>query len=198
MKQTGLAAAELGSDAATDATLRGLGKPFRFADVIAANDVLRSQEIAVAHYFMFGGPDETQATVLEGIENIRKLNCSAVFVFLGIRILPHTHLHQRAIGEGVVSPTNDLLAPVYYLSPAVDRIWLERTLADAFEPMAHVVYPPDALDDKLQLLHKMGYAGSLWEMLSQQTGASDTDRAVLHPAGARGSRRIRRCREPEN
>jgi radical SAM superfamily enzyme YgiQ (UPF0313 family) len=166
MKETGLAAAELGSDAATDATLRGLRKPFRWADVIAANDVLRAQDIAVAHYFMFGGPDETRDTVLEGIENIRRLNCSAAFVFLGIRILPHTELHQRAIREGLIAAERDLLEPVYYLSPALDRAWVEQTLAEAFKKLPHVVYPPDAFDDKLQLLHKLGYAGSLWDMLS--------------------------------
>jgi radical SAM superfamily enzyme YgiQ (UPF0313 family) len=166
MKETGLAAAELGTDAATDATLRGLRKPFRWADVIAANDVLRAQEIAVAHYFMFGGPGETHDTVLQGIENIRRLKCSAAFVFLGIRILPHTELHQRAIAEGVIAADRDLLEPVYYVSPALDRAWVEKTLKEGFEKLVHVVYPPDALDDKLQLLHKLGYVGSCWEMLS--------------------------------
>jgi radical SAM superfamily enzyme YgiQ (UPF0313 family) len=166
MKETGLAGAELGSDATTDATLRGLRKSFRWADVIAANDVLRAQDIAVAHYFMFGGPDETRETVLEGIENIRNLKCSAAFVFLGIRILPHTELHQRAIREGLMAAERDLLEPVYYVSPLLDREWVEKTLKEAFAKLVHVVYPPDALDDKLQLLHKLGYVGSLWEMLS--------------------------------
>jgi radical SAM superfamily enzyme YgiQ (UPF0313 family) len=166
MRETGLAAAELGSDAATDTTLRELRKPFRFKDIVESNDVLRRHGIAVAHYFMFGGPGETHETVLEGIENIRNLRCSAAFVFLGIRILPHTELHQRAIREGLLSGAHDLLEPVYYLSPSIDRAWVEKTLAEAFEKAVHVVYPPDSLDDKLQLLHKMGYAGSLWEMLS--------------------------------
>ena len=74
MRETGLAAAELGSDAATDTTLRQLRKPFRFADVINANDVLMKQKIAVAHYFMFGGPGETRRTLLEGIQNIAHSN----------------------------------------------------------------------------------------------------------------------------
>jgi radical SAM superfamily enzyme YgiQ (UPF0313 family) len=179
MRETGLVSAELGSDAATDATLRRLRKPFRFADVVSANNVLMKQGIAVANYFMFGGPGETRETVLEGIENIQNLRCSAVFVFLGIRILPHTELQEIAVGERLIGPDCDLLEPVYYVSPKIDRAWAERTLTEGFSKLGHVVFPPDAMDDKLQVLRKMGYAGSLWEMLAPseyaQTSGSKGD-----------------------
>jgi radical SAM superfamily enzyme YgiQ (UPF0313 family) len=171
MHETGLVAAELGSDAAADATLRRLRKPFRFADVIAANDVLMKEGVAVAHYFMFGGPGETPETLLEGIENIKRLKCTAAFAFLGIRILPHTELHQIALRENVVAADCDLLDPVYYLSPAVSRDWAEQTLKEGFSKLHHVVFPPDAMDDKLQLLHRLGYAGSLWDMLAPSSEA---------------------------
>ena len=166
MRETGLAAAELGSDAASDTTLRGLHKPFRFADVIRANDTLMKHGIAVAHYFMFGGPAETPQSTLEGIQNIKDLRCTAAFVFLGIRILPYTELYQMAIREGLVQVDQQLLEPVYYLSPAVKREWIEQTLTDAFAKLNHVVFPPDSLDDKLQMLHQLGYAGSLWDLLA--------------------------------
>lgn len=170
MKQTGMVAAELGTDAASDTTLRGLHKPFQWSQVVETNDLFMRHGITVAHYFMLGGPDETRETILEGIENIRRLKCTAVFVFMGIRILPHTSLHQRAIREGVVSAEHDLLTPVYYLSQRLERDWLEKTLTDAFKPLRHVLFPPDVLDDKLQLLHKMGFAGSLWELLNPMAG----------------------------
>ena len=165
MRETGLVSAELGSDAATDATLRRLRKPFRFADVVNANAVLMKQGIAVANYFMFGGPGETRQTILDGIENIRNLRCSAVFVFLGIRILPHTELHGLAVREKVIAADCDLLETVYYLSPQIDRAWAEQTLTEGFSNLGHVVFPPDAMDDKLQLLRSLGYAGSLWDLL---------------------------------
>lgn len=170
MRETGLAAAELGSDAATDTTLGGLRKSFRFADIVSAGDTLKKQGIAVAHYFMFGGPGETPDTVREGIQNIQNLRCAAAFVFLGIRILPHTELHEIALRDGVIAPDCDLLKPVYYLSPKIEREWAEETLTRAFDDLPHVLFPPDVLDDKLQLLHKLGYAGSLWELLGGQPG----------------------------
>ena len=168
MQETGLTAAELGSDAACDATLRGLRKSFTFADVVRSNDLFAERKIAVAHYFMFGGPAETPATVREGIENMRRLNCSAAFVFMGIRLLPDTELLDIARRQGVIAPMQDLLEPAYYLAPGLSRPWLEETLTAGFRDMHHVVFPPDAMDDKLRLLHKLGYAGSLWELLAPQ------------------------------
>lgn len=166
MKETGMMAAELGTDAASNQTLRGLHKPFKWDQAVEANNLFMQHGIMVAHYFMFGGPDETQKTILEGIDNICQLKCTAAFVFLGIRILPHTHLHQRAIREGVISSDNDLLTPVYYLSPQISRQWMQDTLTQAFVSLRHVLFPPDMMDDKLQLLHKMGFAGSSWELLN--------------------------------
>ena len=173
MKSTGLKAAEMGSDGACDATLEGQQKPFHWKDVVAANQVLRDAGVSVAHYFMFGGPGETPETVAEGVANIQALKCAAVFVFLGIRILPETELLAIARREGILPPDHDLLEPIYYFSPHVDRDGLERTLTEAFEPLSHVVFPPDKLDDKIRMLHKLGYTGTLWGLLEPFAGRSD-------------------------
>ena len=66
MKKTGFAAAEVGSDAACDKTLRRMGKNFTFQDVVECNDLLVRHGIATSHFFMFGGPGETEETVLRG------------------------------------------------------------------------------------------------------------------------------------
>ena len=42
MKQTGLAAAEIGADAASDIALSNLGKNFSFSDVISTNEDRKS------------------------------------------------------------------------------------------------------------------------------------------------------------
>jgi lipid biosynthesis B12-binding/radical SAM protein len=167
MRETGLKAAEIGSDAPTDTTLRGIGKDFVFADVDRTNSLFLEHDVATAHYFMFGCPGETQETVLEGIENIKRLKQTAIFVFMGIRILPDTGLARIALRDGVLSEGQSLLEPVYYISPKVDRAWLETTLTAAFSGTRHIVFPPDALEAKLQFLFKLGYSGSLWDMLAK-------------------------------
>jgi lipid biosynthesis B12-binding/radical SAM protein len=165
MRETGLQAAEIGSDAPSDATLRGIGKDFTFRDVDRCNSLFLDHGVATAHYFMFGCPGETPDTVAEGIANLKSLKRAAVFVFMGIRILPGTGLEKIAVRDGLIRAGQSLLEPAYYLSPKVDRVWLEAALKDAFAGVRHIVFPPDALETKLHFLFKLGYTGSLWDLL---------------------------------
>lgn len=165
MKACGFAAAEVGADAACDRTLKKMGKSFSFQDVILCNDLLVRNGIAVSHFFMFGGPGETQETVEEGIANILALEKCVSFIFMGIRILPNTPLAAIAIKEKVISPEADLLHPVYYISPAVNSDWLHQRLTEAFADRRNCLFPPDSMDNSLQILHKLGYTGPMWDLL---------------------------------
>jgi lipid biosynthesis B12-binding/radical SAM protein len=165
MRDTGLKAAEIGSDAPSDATLRGIGKDFTFREVDQCNSLFLEQGVATEHYFMFGCPGETPETVLEGIANLKGLQRTSIFVFMGIRILPDTGLAKIALRDGLIQPGQSLLEPAYYISPRVDRVWLEATLKEAFAKTRHIVFPPDAIEAKLHFLFKLGYTGSLWDLL---------------------------------
>jgi lipid biosynthesis B12-binding/radical SAM protein len=169
MKATGLHTAEMGADASTDTTLRGLGKDFRWQDVIECNDLFHRHGVTTAHYYMFGGPGETKETVLEGIENIRNLPNTANFMFMGIRILPDTALLNLAVREGMIPDGHNIIEPIYYFSKNIDRDWLEKTMTEGFADRINCVFPPDALDEKLIILHKMGYSGSGYDMLVKQS-----------------------------
>jgi lipid biosynthesis B12-binding/radical SAM protein len=165
MKQTGFGGAEVGTDAACDTTLKKMGKSFSFQDVTECNELLIRHEIATSHFFMFGGPGETQETVEEGIKNVLGLQKCVAFIFMGIRILPGTPLARLAIKEKLIAPEDGLLHPVYYLSPALDKQWLEERLTKAFANVRHCVFPPDKMDNSLHLMHKLGYTGPMWELL---------------------------------
>lgn len=165
MKETGLKAVEIGADASTDITLKKLGKSFRFKDIEKCNDLFARHGIATAHFYMFGCPGETRETVMEGLENIKSLKKTVSFIFMGIRILPDTKLHRIAVAEGLLSKDNPLFESVYYIAPGIEKEWLERTLTEGFSGIKNCVFPPDAMDGSLQFLHKLGYSGSLWDML---------------------------------
>ncbi|MCU0857601.1 MAG: cobalamin-dependent protein [Pontiellaceae bacterium] len=171
MKSTGLHSAEIGADAASDTTLTAMGKDFTFADIHDFNDRFARHGVVTAHYYMFGGPGETPETVEEGINNIRSLRKTANFMFLGIRILPDTPLFYLAQREGLIQPGQPMVEPIYYFSPQVDRERLHKTLTERFADRFNCVFPPDALDDKLHLLHKLGYSGSMYDFLIK--GASN-------------------------
>jgi len=165
MKKTGFAAAEVGTDAACDTTLKRMGKSFTFSDVIACNELFARHEIATSHFFMFGGPGETEETVQEGIRNILGLQKCVAFIFMGIRILPNTPLARLAVKENVIAPDEGMLKPIYYIAPGIDKKWLEEMLTKAFADVRHCVFPPDKMDNSLQVLHKLGYTGPMWDLL---------------------------------
>ncbi|OQW99050.1 MAG: lipid biosynthesis B12-binding/radical SAM protein [Desulfobacteraceae bacterium A6] len=165
MKETGLKAVEIGADASTDITLKRLGKSFRFRDIVECNDLFARHGIATAHFYMFGCPGETKETVMEGLENIKSMKKTVSFIFMGIRILPDTILHRIAVTEGLLSKENTLLESAYYIAPGIEKEWLEKTLTEGFSGIKNCVFPPDAMDGSLQFLHKLGYSGSLWDML---------------------------------
>ncbi len=165
MRETGLRSAEIGADASTDTTLRRLVKSFLFKDVVECNDLFARHEIATSHFYMFGSPGETRETVLEGIENIVSMKKTVSFIYMGVRILPGTPLAKLARKEGLLADDHDLLEPVFYIAPGLDRDWLERTLTAAFAGLRNCVFPPDSLDSSLQFLYRMGHVGFLWDMV---------------------------------
>lgn len=165
LKRAGLAAMELGTDGATDTTLEGFGKGFSFADVLEVHENVIAEEIPCAHFIMFGGPGESPDTVAEGLDNIGKLEKSAVFAFIGIRILPGTAIHDLAIKEGVITADQSVLRPTFYYSPLVERQEIEDRLLASFAGKMNCVYPCHQFNDRIAMLHKIGKVGPLWDLL---------------------------------
>ncbi len=168
LKRSGCMAVELGTDAACDATLAGLDKGFDFAQVLRCNEALRAAELPAAHFVIFGGPNETMQTLELGLENLRSLGNAPVFAFSGIRILPGTPLHFRAVQEGVLQADASLLRPVYYFSPQVDPEALNARLTQAFAGERLRFFPPREGQLRLDVMRRFGFRGLLWDRLPQQ------------------------------
>lgn len=165
MKRSGLYALELGTDAASDTALAGIGKGFTFAEAEAVNRACVEERLPCAHYVMFGVPGETPATVVEGLDNLARLEQCVVFAFSGIRILPGTHLHAQAVREGVVAAETSLLKPSYYFSPAVDPEWMNATITASFRGRRDRIFPPSEGQIRLAVMHRFGFRGVLWDHL---------------------------------
>jgi len=165
LKSSGLSALELGTDAASDATLTGLKKDFTMADVLAVNAACVAEQIPAAHYIMFGGPDESEETLLEGLHNIEQIESNVVFAFSGIRILPGTELHSRAIADGVIPAEQKLLMPAYYFSPLIDQERMNALILETFNQRRQWIFPPSEGQAKLEVMRRFGYRGLLWDKL---------------------------------
>lgn len=165
LKRAGLYAMELGTDAASDATLEGLDKGFTFAEALEMHDAAVAEEIPAAHFIMFGGPEETPESLEEGLDNIRQINKGVVFGFSGIRILPGTPLHQRAIDDGILPADDSLLEPTYYFSPGIDRDWMNQRIEESFHGARDRIFPPCKGQEKMKVMHNFGFKGILWDQL---------------------------------
>jgi len=165
MKRAGLYALELGPDAACDRTLAGLDKKLTFDEVVAVNDACLAERLAAAHFVIFGGPGETDATLAEGLDNMERLGASVVFAFSGIRIHPDAPLHQRAIDDGVISAETSLLKPVYYFSPLIDREKMEATIEKRFAGKKNRIFPPSEGMKRMEIMKNFGYRGLMWNHL---------------------------------
>ena len=165
MKKAGLYALELGTDAASDRTLAGICKKLTFAEVHEVNQACLDEHLPAAHFIMFGGPDEDDSTLSEGLDNIDQLGASVVFAFSGIRIHPEAPLHQRAIADGIVAADDSLLKPVYYFSPKIDRLKMEQTIEERFSGQKNRVFPPSEGLKRMAVMKNFGYRGLMWDQL---------------------------------
>lgn len=163
--RSGLHAMELGTDAASDATLDGLNKGFTFADVVAFNEACVKRNIPTAHFVILGGPNETEATLKEGLNNMDRLNHCLAFYFSGIRILPGTKLLDRARDEGIIDPQAPLLKPVFYFSPGIQEAVLNEMTIDHVKARRDRVFPPTEGQMRMNVMQRFGYRGLLWDQL---------------------------------
>jgi radical SAM superfamily enzyme YgiQ (UPF0313 family) len=164
-RRAGLYAAELGTDATSDATLAGMGKPFRWEDVRRSHAMLVQARVACGHFVIFGGPGETEATLQEGLANIAGLQSGVVFGFSGIRIYPGTPLQQRALDEGVIDAADDLFKPVYYTAPGLDKAQMDQTVTQAWSGRMDRIFPPQDGQRIVAKLRAQGMKGLLWDRL---------------------------------
>lgn len=170
LKKAGLAAIEMGTDAAADETLAGINKSFTFDQVVELHNQIVDADIACAHYVMFGGPEEDASTLSAGLRNLDYLKGSVVFAFAGIRILPGTGIYQRAIDENIIDKDTPLLKPLFYFSPKISKEKIISGIKSSFAGKIDRIYPCHEFENRIETLHQMGFVGPLWDfILKKQT-----------------------------
>ncbi len=163
----GMAHAEFGTESLSNRVLKAYGKPFDRQQIFRSHEASIKAGLHVAHYFLLGGPGETVDTLNMTLTNIDNLKKSVLFLFCGIRIYPHTALFDRALAEGQITRSQDLLEPVFYQSQAIgaEEI-IQRVKAESRGRINWVIGAGD--EETSQLVTRMydkGYTGPLWEYL---------------------------------
>ncbi len=167
MARAGCRHVEFGTESLSDTMLKSYQKPFHAEDVMAAHDLARSARLHVAHYFLFGGPGESAATVQESLEGIERLKRSVFFFFTGIRIYPGTPLYDIAVAEGKLDDDTDLLSPVFYKPNDIDLDAIEDFVRKYARGRRNWITGSggEQAADTIRFLHGRGLVGPLWEHL---------------------------------
>lgn len=133
LEQAGFAGVGISAESACDAPLEGLGKSYDAGDVRRAARLLGQSDLPTMWFYLLGGPCETRRTVRETLAFARRSlgPRDAATFFAGVRIYPGTPLEDIARREGQLTvPAEDMLEPVFYVSPAVGRGWLLDTVEE--------------------------------------------------------------------
>jgi radical SAM superfamily enzyme YgiQ (UPF0313 family) len=163
-KAAGLTHIEFGTESLSDSTLKHYGKHFTVADVLAVSDACNKAGIYHSHFMILGGYGETEESINEGFENSKKFMDTVFFPYIGMRIYPGTKLHALAIKDGSIDKGDDLLEPVYYLSPGIKY---ETLKVRAEKTGRRWVFPDEDVVTFMNRMRKRNRKGSLWHHLKK-------------------------------
>lgn len=129
MRRAGCVGINFGADHACDRMLGVLGKGYRAEAVREAVQFCRSAGILVMLDLLLGGPGETEASIRETIDFVKKLGPERCGAATGIRVYPSTPLADMVYRQGPLCENphlrghlrdnDDLLRPVFYVDAAL-------------------------------------------------------------------------------
>jgi hypothetical protein len=128
MKQSGMFQAHIGSRIiGSDTMLRVYGEKFDSRDIEYTTKLFNEREISTSWFVGFGAPGECRRTIDETFSLIDNAKPEVVSIITKTRIYRQAELFKVAEKEGIVSPDDRLLEPVYYPfeDELRDYIWKE-------------------------------------------------------------------------
>jgi radical SAM superfamily enzyme YgiQ (UPF0313 family) len=169
MEHAGFVGMGITLESASDPVLQGLQKGFTSDEVYRSAEIVRQHRIPCAWIFMLGGPGETQDTVRETLRFAGKYirPQDTAFFNIGIRIYPGTKLETIAREQGVLTRSpEEMLAPVFYMSPEVDASWMEQELKKSMSSHMNFISSDSISLSFLpaihRLAHRLGLRPPLW------------------------------------
>jgi radical SAM superfamily enzyme YgiQ (UPF0313 family) len=111
-------------ESGSDEMLKNLNKSFTVDDILGAIDICKKKGIEYTFSLLMGGPGETEKTVLETCDFLKKARPGAVSVLTGICVHPGTPIAKRTQNilwgteKQLIKPTffpfkEEILTPLY-------------------------------------------------------------------------------------
>jgi radical SAM superfamily enzyme YgiQ (UPF0313 family) len=160
MEHAGFTGIGITVESASGKVLYSLKKGFMTEHVHRAAQIVRRHKLPCVWIFMLGGPGETEKTVQETLNFAEKCISprDVAFFNVGIRIYPRTELENLAREQGVLALSNgEMLKPVFYLSPQLDKEWLIKELQTAMDTHMNFISSDSLSFPYLPSIHRLGY-----------------------------------------
>ncbi|HAN20048.1 MAG: hypothetical protein A2X13_07210 [Bacteroidetes bacterium GWC2_33_15] len=146
MKLAGFSQIDCTPETASDMLLKKLNKNFNKNKLVECAKIIKNQDMPTMWFFMFGLPGETEETINETFDFIDRHipKHDMVHVTEGIRIIPQTELYDIALNEGVISGNENVIDPMFYVSPTIGKAKLTGILASKVDERNNVVNSIDS------------------------------------------------------
>ena len=160
MERAGITAIGVTPEAASDVTLNSLRKGFSEADVHRAADLLAGSNISALWCFLLGGPGESEKSLASTMAFINhKIPAKdKAFITNGIRVYPHTGMHEYALAEGLLRKDDSLLMPTFYFTPELEPERVRGILRSGLDSLGKTIFLSDTQFSSLSGLRLIGTA----------------------------------------
>ncbi len=132
LKRAGTRGVLCSADSFSAAGLAGLRKGITMDIVDRARTALGASGLSVGWFLILGAPGETIESVRESLRYVEEHlpPDNLVMIAPGLRVYPGTPLADQCIRRGLLSPSDDLLHPTWFVEPAVGEEALQAAIAD--------------------------------------------------------------------
>ena len=107
----------------------GDGLDDRLAGLERMAELSRDAGLPFTMNVAFGEPGETEASVEQKLEFLKRAEAAFAVLRVGTRILPNTGVAQTALSEGLIESESELMRPTFYIDAGV-RDWLADKLRE--------------------------------------------------------------------
>ena len=130
MTQAGFSQIDCTPDSASERMIKQYRKNFSKNRLVECAQTIKEHNMPTMWFFMLGAPGETEETILETFDFIDQYIYEEDLVHIteGIRIIPNTELYDIALKQNVISETDSVIEPMFYVDPDLGKEKLTHIL----------------------------------------------------------------------
>ena len=107
----------------------GEGLDDRLAGLERMSGLCREVDLPFTMNIAFGEPGETEATVEQKLDFLKRVDAAFSVLRVGTRVLPNTGAAQTALRKGLIESESELMRPTFYTDASV-RDWIADRLRE--------------------------------------------------------------------